>query len=156
MCAAALAGGPAAASEMKDAQYGYSVSPPEFPASEAAAFPRLTVFAPPDADTKFSANMGLMVQETATTRDQFIAQSRAQFEQAGAKVRSTSNRTVSGRPAVVIDYEGNLTGRPLRFLALAVILPERVLLLTYTAPAATYGQHEKEFKRSLETFKLDR
>ena len=153
ICLATVFGGAASASELRDAKYGYSVVPPDFPAARPGdVFTRLNVLAVPDAG--FASNMGLMVQEVAISRDQWVAQTKAQFTEAGVKLHSSSNRTVSGQPAVVMDYEGVLTERRLRFLQLAVILPERVLLLTYTAPAATYGRYEKEFKRSLETFKL--
>ena len=153
VCMAAVLGGAASAQELRDAKFGYSVTPPEFPDPRAGdVFMRLNVLSPPD--TGFASNMGLMVQEVAISRDQWVAQTKAQFVEAGVKLHSSSNRTVSGQPAVVMDYEGVLTERRLRFLQLAVILPERVLLLTYTAPAATYGRYEKEFKRSLETFKL--
>ena len=155
LCAATIVPGPAEASELRDTTFGYSVSPPEFAEPKTGAvFTRLNVFAPPD--TGFASNMGMMVQEMAVTRDQFVDLTKAQFEAAGMKVRSSSKRTVSGQPAVVFDYEGEVRGHALRFLALAVILPERVLLLTYTAPVATYPALEKEFKRSLETFKLAR
>ena len=155
MCAATLSAGPLAASELRDPKFGYSVTPPEFADPRAGdVFMRLNVLSPPDAG--FASNMGVMVQEVAISRDQWVAQTKAQFAEAGVKLHSSSNRTVSGQPAVVMDYEGVLTERRLRFLQLAVILPQRVLLLTYTAPPAAYGRYEKEFKRSLETFKLDR
>jgi hypothetical protein len=153
LCLAAVFAGTASAAELRDAKFGYSVTPPEFPGPRAGdVFTRLNVLAVPDAG--FASNMGVMVQEVAITRDQFVSQTKAQFVDAGMKLRSSSNRTVSGRPAVVFDYEGPVRERPLRFLQLAVFLPERVLLLTYTAPAATFGRYEAEFKRSLETFKL--
>ena len=155
LCLAAVLAGSASASELRDAKFGYSVTPPEFPGPRSGdVFTRLNVLAVPDGG--FASNMGVMVQEVAITRDQFVAQTKAQFEQARMKLRSSSNRTVSGQPAVVFDYEGPVRERQLRFLQLAVFLPERVLLLTYTAPAAAFGKHEAEFKRSLETFKLSR
>jgi hypothetical protein len=155
-CAASmLVAIPAAGSDFKDTTFGYSVSPPEFagPPPGGAAV-RVNVLAPPEGG--FSANMGVMIQEVRITRDQFIARSKEQFEAVGMTLRSSSKRDVSGQPAVLFDYNGPLNGRTLRFLQLAVILPERVLLLTYTAPAATFGGMEKEFRRSLETFKLTR
>jgi hypothetical protein len=144
---------PAAGSEYKDTTFGYSVSPPDFPAPPAGAVAmQLNVLAPP-ADG-FAANMGMMIQEIRTTRDEFISITEQQSAGAGMKLRSTKKREVSGQPAVVFDYEGQVRGNNLRFLQLAVILPERVLLLTYTAPTSTFGGYEKEFRRSLESFKL--
>jgi hypothetical protein len=154
VCAASMvAAMPVRASDFKDTQFGYSVSPPEFSAPPAGGmFPRLNVLAPPEDG--FSANMGVMIQEVRITRDQYIALNEEQFRAAGMTVRKSSKRDVSGQPAVLVDYEGPMRGRNLRFLSLAVILPERVLLLTYTAPASSFGGLEKEFRRSLETFKL--
>ena len=148
-----MAAMPAGGSDFKDTKFGYSVSPPEFagppPGSVAT---RVNVLAPPEAG--FSANMGVMVQEARITREQFIARTEEQFDAAGMTLRSSSKREVSGQPAVLFDYHGQLNGRSLRFLQLAVVLPERVLLLTYTAPVSTFAGFEKEFRRSLETFKL--
>jgi hypothetical protein len=154
VCAASMmAAMPAWGSDFKDTKFGYSVSPPEFsgppPGSVAT---RLNVLAPPEAG--FSANMGVMIQEARITRDQFIALTEQQLGAAGMKLRSSSKRDVSGQPAILFDYDGQVNGRSLRFLQLAVILPERVLLLTYTAPVSTFAGFEAEFRRSLETFKL--
>ena len=154
VCAASMmAAMPVRASDFKDTQFGYSVSPPEFAGPPAGGvFTRVNVLAPPEDG--FSANMGVMIQETRITRDQFIALTEEQFRAAGMTLRKSSKRDVSGQPGVLFDYEGPMRGRNLRFLQLAVILPERVLLLTYTAPAPAFGGFEAEFRRSLETFKL--
>ena len=148
-----MAAMPVGGSDFKDTKFGYSVSAPEFsgppPGSVAA---RLNVLAPPEDG--FSANMGVMIQETRITREQFIARTEEQARAAGMTLRSSSKREVSGQPAILFDYDGQMNGRSLRFLQLAVILPERVLLLTYTAPLSTFAGFEAEFRRSLETFKL--
>ena len=155
-CAAStIAVMPAWGSEFKDTQFGYSVSPPEFsgPAPGSVAT-RVNVLAAPE--NGFSSNMGVMIQELRITRGQFIARSEKQFDAAGMTLRSSSKRDVSGQPAVLFEYDGQVRGHRLRFLQLAVILPERVLLLTYTAPVSTYARLEAEFRRSLDTFKLTR
>ena len=144
---------PAWGSDFKDTQFGYSVSPPEFPGPPpGAVFMRVNVLAPPDAD--FAANMGVMIQEVKITREQFLALTVEQLGAAGMTLRKSSKRDVSGQPAVLFDYDGPVGGRSLRFLQLAVILPERVLLLTYTAPVSAFAKLEAEFRRSLDTFKL--
>lgn len=152
---AALMAVPAHASDLQDTQYGYSVTPPEFaPLAAGAVMQRMVVFAP--GAERFAANMGVMVQEVSMTRDQYIAQSEGQFASAGMKVRKSSKREVSGAPAVLFEYEGPVNGNDLRFLGLAVILPQRVLLLTYTATVESFAAHEKAFRRSLESFQLTR
>jgi len=139
--------------ELRDATYGYAVSPPQFALLRSGmAAARLTVFAPPEGG--FSSNMGVLVQEMRTTREEYIAISDKGFGTAGFKVRSSAKREVSGAPAVVFDYEGQSGGRALRFLSLAVILKERVLLVTYTAEASKFPGLEAEFKRSLDSFVL--
>ena len=151
--ATALLAVPARGSDLQDTQYGYSVTPPEFaPVAAGAMMQRMVVFAP--GEGRFAPNMGVMVQEVALTRDQYIAQSEGQFASAGMKLRKTSKREVSGAPAVLVEYEGPVNGNSLKFLSLAVILPQRVLLLTYTAPIDSFARHEKAFRRSLETFQL--
>jgi hypothetical protein len=148
-----MAAPPVRGSDFKDTQFGYSVSPPEFAGPPAGGvFTRVNVLAPPEDG--FSANMGVMIQEVRITREQFVALTEEQFRAAGMTLRKSSKRDVSGRPAVLFDYDGPLRGRSLRFLQLAVILPERVLLLTYTAPASAFAGLEAEFRRSLESFKL--
>ena len=144
---------PAGNSEFRDAKYGYVVSPPEFPGPSAgASVLRLAANGP--AEAGFAPNMTVMVQEITTTRDQYVAGSKAQTEAIGLTMISTSTREVSGQPAAVLEYEGQMGTRQMHFLALAVILPERVLLVTYTAPASSFKGLEAEFRRSLESFKL--
>ena len=146
---------PVLGADLRDTRYGYSVSPPEFaPLTGGAMMQRLIVFGPPEGG--FAANMSVMVQEVRMTRSQYIERSEGQFASAGMKLRKSSNREVSGAPAVLFEYEGPVTGRNLRFLSLAVILPERVLLLTYTATVESFAAHEKRFRRSLESFELTR
>lgn len=157
MPAVALACGlfvsPAVASEFRDAQFGFSLAPPRFGApAEGTSLVRLVVTGPPDGG--FSPSVNVTVQETRTTREAFVRLSEAQFQEAGLKLHSKENRTVSGRPAVLLDYEGSLGGPRLRFLALAVILPDRVLLATCTGLASKYPSLEPVFRQSLDSFKL--
>lgn len=152
-CAASVVlAAPASGSDFRDSKYGYTVSPPAFSGANGASFTRLLVNGPFEAG--FSPNMNVMVQEIKTTREQFLALSEGQFASAGMTIKSTAKREVSGRPAILVEYEGPVQGRALRFLSLAVVLPERVLLVTYTAPAAAFAALEADFRRSLESFKL--
>ena len=144
---------PASGSDFRDSKYGYTVSAPEFSTPrEGDSFPRLVINGPPDGG--FGPNMNVMVQEIKTTRDAFIALSEKQFAAAGLSMKSSKKREVSGSPAVLTEYVGQMRGRDLHFLSLAVVLPERVILVTYTASAAAFSGLEAEFRRSLESFKL--
>ena len=89
------------------------------------------------------------------TREQFIALTEKQLADAGVAMKPPVKREVSGRPAVLMEYTGQMQGRELHFLQLAVVMPKRVLLVTYTAPEAAFPGLEKELRRSLESFKLD-
>jgi hypothetical protein len=144
---------PALGSGVQDPDYGYSVSMPKFPAPAAGtAMMRFNVAAPPE--NGFAPNVNVMVQEVKFTREEFIALSQKQFVATGAKVLSSSHRDVGGRPAVLLEYQATVQEHDLHFLQLAVMLPERVLLVTCTAPAARFAQLAPEFRRVLDSFKL--
>ena|SRR5687767_12467219 len=153
VCAVSMMAMPAWGAEFKDTKFGYSVTAPDFPGPPSGNVAmRLNVLASPVDG--FAPNMNVMIQELGITREEFMARSVRQFVETGMTLRSAKNRDVSGRPAVLVDYEGQVRGHNLRFLQLAVFLPQRVLLLTYTATASTFAGHEAEFRRSLDTFKL--
>jgi hypothetical protein len=145
---------PAFGSGVEDADYGYSLSLPKFPGAPAVGtgMMRLSVAGPPESG--FAPNVNVMVQELKTTREEFTALSRNQVVAAGGKVLSTSNREVGGRPAVLFEYEAPMQGQTLHFLQMAVVLPERVLLVTCTALGARFAQQAPEFRRVLDSFKL--
>jgi hypothetical protein len=141
------------APEVSDTRYGYALSAPDLPGPRPGGnVVRLTFAAA--AEGGFSSNLNVMVQEVRMSRADYAALSRKQFASAGLTVRSMTDREVSGRPAILVDYEGEMAGRALRFLSLAVILPERILLATCTAPNQAFPGLEAEFRRSLESFRL--
>jgi hypothetical protein len=151
----ALSGLPVLAAEIEDAQYGYGLSMPRFPSPAAGGSAmRLMMSAPPE--NGFSSNVGVMVQEAKLTADEYEALSKKQFEAAGITVIASSRRQVSGRPAITYEYQGPLGGRTLHWLSLAVILPERVVLVTCTADAAQFRGLESEFRRVLSSFILQK
>jgi hypothetical protein len=141
------------ASEFRDAQYGFVLSPPEFARlPDRGNMTRMVVSGPPESG--FAPNVNVMVQNLKTTRDDYRKMSEAQFQAAGVTLKSATNRTTSGLPALVLEYEGAPGGRKLRFLALAVIQPERVLLVTYTATAEAFASLEAGFRKSMDTFEV--
>ena len=146
---AALARG----SEYRDTQEGFVLAPPSFAQpTEGSTVVRLAVSGP--AEDGFSPNVNVTVQRLKTSRDGYIALSEAQFKRLGFEAASEANRTVSGSPAVLFDYSAEMGGRQLRFLSLAVVLPDRVLLVTCTAPKASFTRYEPEFRRTLDQFSL--
>ena len=143
----------AKASVYTNAAYGFSLTPPTFdkPAKESGAQTAM-FFAP--VRNAFAANLGVNVQETKMSLDDYIELSKKQFAAAELTMISETRKKVSGRDAVAWEYEGTMKGRALRWSALAVSDPGRVYLLTGTAAKADFELVEKEFKACLESFKL--
>lgn len=139
--------------EFRDPENGFSISAPAFKKpAEGQTVARLLIVAP--SDGTFASNLNVSVQKVAMTRDAFAQLSEEQFRAAGFRIRTKENRTVSGKPAVFFDYEGSYKGQSLRWLALAVALPDRVILATCTASAAAFDGVEPLFRKSLESLKL--
>ena len=149
----ARATAPAAPSTYKDGLYGFTIQAPGFPDAPAGSGAVPVMFLGPGEDG-FSSNVNVGVQKTATTADAYAALSRKQFEAAGFKVNSETKARVSGKDAVLWDYEGKAQGRELRWLAMAVVDRDRVFLITGTATRDGFGKIEKEFRACLESFRL--
>jgi hypothetical protein len=147
-----LAGKP---SRYTDGTYGYSIQSPAFPvvAKGSSAF---TLFMMAPAEDKFSSNVSVMIQEVATTREEFRKLSLAQFEANGLKVLSDKDTAVSKKDALQLEYEGNQQGRDIHGVVQAVIAGERVYLVTCTALQGNYPKYEAAFKGCLESFELTR
>ena len=149
----AVAAGATPAAEIRDEEYGYSLTMPSFPSLGAReVYQRWSFLAPADGD--FSANVNLQIHTFKTTRDEFIAQSEAQFAKDKFRINSKTLREVDGRPAVVFDYEWEANSVALRFLCLAVVEAERVLLVTCTSKSAAFDKYEPEFKKAIDSFRL--
>ena len=136
-----------------DAQYGYSIAPPAYPkgAKDTAGL-AATFFAP--AKNGFASNLGVMIQNVAMTAEDYRNLSRTQFKQANFTVLSETEKKVSGKDAILWEYEGKSGARELKWLGLAVVDAERVYLITATAPKAEYEALAAEFKASIDSFKL--
>ncbi len=136
-----------------DALYGFTIQAPQFPEAPAGTgvIP-VMMYAP--AESGFATNVHVMVQRVAMTRQQYRETSLAEFKGMGLKVNSDTDTTVSGRDALIVDYEGKMAGRELRWLALAVVDKEQVLLVTCTAPKDSFEKYEKGFRACLDSFHL--
>lgn len=141
------------ASTYTDALYGFTIQAPQFPkAAAGTGVVPVMMYAP--AESGFAANVNVMVQRVATTRKEYRETSRAQFEGMGLRQNPDSDVTVSGRKAIIFDYEGNMGGQELRWLALAVVDNEQVLLVTCTARKDSFAKYEKEFRACIDSFRL--
>jgi len=144
---------PAAPSAYTNGVYGFSIVPPAYPKVEKDSATQAAMFFAPAKDA-FASNLGVMIQSSKMTLDEYIKTSQEQFKEAALKVTSEKKVKVSGRDAVVWEYEGSASGKQLKFMALAVVDGDRVLLVTGTATAADYDTLSKEFKASLDSFKI--
>jgi len=132
--------------------YGFSIQPPAVPRAAKDSVLQAAMFFAPARDG-FAPNLNVMVQEVKMSLDEYCTLSRGQFKQAGLKVRSEARKKVSGRDAVLWEYEGELQGRAMKWTSLAVADTDRVYLVTGTSTMDDESL-SKEFKASLETFKL--
>ena len=136
----------------KDARFGFTIEPPAFAAAETVSVTPVMFFAAPEEG--FAANLNVSVQTTLMTAKEYAELSRGQFQQMKLEVVSEKAMKVSGRDALLWDYQGKAQGRDLRWLALAVVDKGRVYLVTATSTADAFPKHEKAFHAALRSFAL--
>lgn len=136
-----------------DGQYGYTLTTPRYAAIKPNPSTMTATFYAPVEDS-FAANIGVMIQQVRMTREEYRKISLDGFKQANYKVNTERDRKVSGKDAILWDYEGPLQGRDYRYLALAVIGADRVYLVTGTAPKESFSKYEREFRACLDSFRL--
>ena len=145
--------GAEAGSRYVDGTYGFSLSAPRYPkAGPGTSVIPVMLLAP--AEGGFSNNVNVAVQNRPTTLDAYLAQARAEFKVAGLAMTSERRTKVSGADAALIEYEGTMQGRALKWLALVVVTRDRVYLVTCTATKATFPRYEKAFRACLSSFRL--
>lgn len=144
---------PAAPSAYTNGVYGFSLTPPVFAKADPDSVTQPAMFVAP-AKNGFASNLGVMVQSVKMTLDDYMKLSRDQFTQGGLKVLAETKQKVSGREAVLWEYEGSAQGRKLRFMAEAVADGDRIFLLTGTATRDEYEAVAKEFRASLDSFRI--
>ncbi len=140
-------------SHYADAYYGFSIDAPRFPANDAAVNIIPVVFTGPGRDG-FASNVNVTVQRTKTTAEAYRELSIGQFKQLDFKVNAERTSKLSGRDAVEFDYQGKVQDRDLRFLSLAVIDTERVILVTCTATTEAFPAVEAEFRVCIASLRL--
>jgi hypothetical protein len=137
-----------------DVNYGFALFAPRFPKATNQNVTPLILTGPGEAG--FSSNVNVTIQPlpATTTRKAYHDQSLNEFRQAGLKVNSDRDVTVSGKDAIRFDYEGQVGGKNLHFLSLAVIDKDRVILVTCTATPEAFPAIEPEFSACLDSFRL--
>jgi hypothetical protein len=137
-----------------DTTYGYTIDTPKFPGAKPTT-PGTVLIVTGPADDGFAPNVNVTIQATSTTAKAYRDLSVGQLEQLKLKIHSERQLKVSGLDAIELDYEGAIQGaRPLRFLSMAVIDKDRVILITCTSTPEGFAALESEFRASLKSFKL--
>jgi hypothetical protein len=137
-----------------DTTYGFTIDTPKFPGTKPTT-PGTVLIVTGPADDGFTPNMNVTIQATSTTAKAYRDLSVGQFKSLKLKLNSERQLKVSGRDAVELDYEGALGGtKILRFLSMAVIDKDRVILITCTTAPEGFAAVEAEFRASLKSFKL--
>lgn len=137
-----------------DPAVGFTLASPAFPKANQGQSATSVVMTGPSVDG-FASNVNVNIQPMATTRKGYLDLSLGEMKQVGLKVNSHRELMVSGKEAILFDYEGKMLGKDLHFLALAVVEKERVILVTCTALAASYKAIEPEFQACLDSFRLN-
>jgi hypothetical protein len=142
-------------SKFVDETYGYSIELPKFPGANPNSNATAFIVTGPPANG-FAPNVNVTIQGISTTLKAYRDLSVAQFDQLGLKVNSEKERKVSGREAIEFDYEGKLpqADKAFRFLALAVVEKERIVLVTCTATPQTFPAVEAEFHACIDSMKF--
>ena len=133
-----------------DALYGFTIHAPAFAKAEQGNVIPVMMLGP--ADGGFCPNINVMIQNGAPGPEDYRKVTLEQFKAAGFKVNSEENRTVSGKSAILWNYEGVQQGRNLQFLSLAVFDSNRVFLITCTATKETFPNLEKKFAACVSSF----
>jgi hypothetical protein len=141
------------ASEYIDAAYGYRLTPPSYGVSREPMVMTAVFFAPPK--NGFAANINVQVQRPGVSWEEFQTLSARQLEASGFEVSSREPRKVGENRAVEWLYSGELQGRRMRFIGLAIEKGEQVFLLTATALESSFAEHEKAFREALSSFRFD-
>lgn len=137
-----------------NAEYGFTLQPPGFSLTPPGGNTIAASFSAPGKNN-FATTVNVVVQGAKTTRDQYIADTMKSFEAMGMKVNSKKLLQVNGHDAVSFEYEGKLSGRDLRFNALAVIDRDRVILMTGAALQADFAEHSAAIQQSLDSFRME-
>ena len=144
---------PVVPSSYTDTTYGFTITPPAFPKLEKDAAMQAAMFFAP-VKNSFASNLGVSILANRTTLSDYIKSSQEQFKAASLKITSERKLRVSDRDAVLWEYEGEASGRKLKFMALGVIDSTRVVLVACTSTAEDYDALSRDFKASLDSFKL--
>jgi hypothetical protein len=102
----------------------------------------------------FATNCNVQVQYARMDHAEFIDLSLQQFGAAGIRVLEQKPEKVSGLEATRFEYAGQMGGRDLHFLALAVTDADRVVMLTCTTLEKRFEAERQVLLGVLESFRV--
>lgn len=144
-----LIGSVASAEPLKFSGEGFKIDPLEQPAGPAATHVAVALTMP--ASDGFSPNVNVMVQAYAEGLDAFVALSKQQFKEMGAKL--IVDKKVSAQEWVV-EYTGKLPQGDLHFYARALPAEGKVYLVTGTDKASNWTKHAAALKKCVDSFAI--
>lgn len=146
-----------------DAIYGFSIEPPAYKKAPFGTSITPAMFTGPGIGAN-AANVNITITNASVTREEHIEKTLRNFEQLKYKLHSKEELEVGGRPAVLWDYSaalrtqdarGQETTVDLRFLVLAVIDRDRIVLLTCSAGKDAFQDLRKTYGDCIASFKLE-
>ncbi|MEX0775396.1 MAG: hypothetical protein WD042_06740 [Phycisphaeraceae bacterium] len=132
-------------------RYSFTLQAPTFDALGAGRAGVIAAFSAP-AEEGFAANMSVMIQQISMTRDDYKAVLIGGIEKAGLTINRSDTLKVGPHDALRLDYQGTLDQRDLRFLALAVVEKNRVVLVTCKSLQKNFAKYEAAFKAALDSY----
>jgi hypothetical protein len=132
-----------------DHRYGLKVPLPELPQSKTGP-QAIVVFQGPIEAHGNTSRVGVSFMP-ATTRDEFKLP-----ETPGVKVTDRKELEVSGRPALRMELEGKVEGRPIHGIAVVVFDKARTYLVDAIGAKAAWDEEGDAFRDAIKSFQLDR
>jgi hypothetical protein len=135
-----------------DNNYRFTMRTPAFPVSAQGDGNVVAAFSGPRV-AGFAANTNVVIIPAKMTLNQYRDSTYESFKQIGLKLTNEKVGKLGPNDTITQEYEGDLNGRSLQFIATAVISPRNVLVATCTATKSTFKEYEAEFRACLESLK---
>ena len=132
-------------------KYRFSFTPPPSGTNQLNSQAIIATFYGPSDRDGFANNISIAVQEGLISRDLYLGQTLSQLVSMGFTPKGHRFVETSGREGILFEFSGNLLGRPLRYLSLALIDLERVIILTATIPENEFDKVKGEYETYLKS-----
>lgn len=135
----------------RNAEYGFSLKPPPFPAETAFGIGATPVTFQGAAKDGVAPNCNVQIQNVNLTPAQYKELSLNQFNVIGLSMRAEEDRKVSGKEAFFWRYGG----AGVEAVALVVFATKRVYLVTCLASVSNFAKEEARFMGAINSFALE-